>query len=243
MPDQQKTNNKLNLSLDFRVISVLLLIVVVAMLLLWRPWQGIGTSDRTISVTGESTVSAEPDEYVFYPSYKFANNNVESLSRKNDEVVKGLKALGVEDKDIKNNSSDYDFPVYREGTTESKTLILSFTITVNEKALAGGVQDYLLTTDPTGAITPQYTFSDDKRRELESQARDEATKDARAKAEQSANNLGFKIGEVKEVTDGSGFGVFPARGEAMIAEDTSSFSLQPGENKLSYSVTVVYFVK
>ncbi len=54
----------------------------------------------------------------------------------------------------------------------------------------------MVTTAPTGQVSPRPNFSDAKRKELESKARDEATKDARAKADQSARNLGFKVGKI-----------------------------------------------
>jgi len=82
---------------------------------------------------------------------------------------------------------------------------------------------------------------------LENQARDEATKDARAKADQSAKNLGFKVAAVKAVNDGSGFGGYPYPtidyAEGLKADDSrSSLTIQPGENDLSYTVTVTYFI-
>jgi uncharacterized protein YggE len=119
------------------------------------------------------------------------------------------------------------------------------TITVNDKALTQKVQDYLVTTSPTGSVSPQTTFSEAKRKELESKARDEATKDARSKAEQSAKNLGFKIGKVKSVEDGSGFGGIVLREGLTMASDSkaTSLSVQPGENDLHYTVTVTYYLR
>jgi uncharacterized protein YggE len=216
------------------------------MLMVWRPWTGL-SSDQTISVTGEAKLSDRPDEYVFYPSYQFKDADksvsLDQLSKKSAEVVAKLKELGVADNKIKTNSSGYDFPVYR-GDGQTATYTLSLTITVDSGDLAQKVQDYLITTSPEGAISPQAQFSDAKRRELESRARDEATKDARQKADQMAKNLGFKIGRIKTVTDSSGFGVIPLRG---VAEDSATsapqLTIQPGENDLHYSVTVEYFIR
>ena len=106
----------------------------------------------------------------------------------------------------------------------------------------------MITTSPVGTISPQADFSNSKRKELESQARDEATKDARAKAEQSAKNLGFKVDKVKSVEDGVGFrGIYPvvdgASGADLTIEPQSKLAVQPGENKINYTVTVTYFLK
>ncbi len=239
----------LNFSFDLRLITFLLAVTIVAMLLIWKPWSPTD-STRTIDVTGEARLTAEPDEFVFYPTYDFKNADkaaaLAEVSKKSDEVVAKLKELGVADKDIKTNSSGYDFPYYSDTSSPVLTYTLQLTVTIGNRELAQKVQDYLVTTTPTGAISPQATFSDTKRRELESKARDEATKEARAKAEQSAENLGFKIGKVKSVQDGLGFGndILPlnARG---IAEDTATTKLgiQPGENEFTYSVSVTYYLR
>jgi uncharacterized protein YggE len=236
-----------------RIVSALLLVVIVVMLALWRPWQyKPGSNDRTVTVTGEATVKAEPDEYVFNPYYEFKNKDKDaalaSLTKKSNSVIDGLKKLGVEDSKIKSNSNGYDYPVYLD-QKETSTYTLSLTVTVSNREMAQKVQDYLTDTTPAGSISPQATFSESKRKELESQARDEATKDARAKADQSANNLGFRIGAVKSVEDGAGFGIGPVplyegRGIALdSAMEKSSLPVQPGENELTYTVTVVYFLR
>jgi uncharacterized protein YggE len=249
--NKSRRTGSLSLSLDYRILCLVLLAVIVAMLALWRPWSANASGDRTIDVTGQTTVKSEPDEYVFYPNYEI--NNVDragalsEVTAKSDGVIKGLKEVGVADRQIKTNASDFGSfkPMpERDGSSPSYNLVV--TVTVGTKELAQKVQDYLLTTGPGGTITPQATFSEAKRKELESKARDEATKDARAKAEQSAKNLGFKVGAVKKVSDSNGFGVYP-----MVAQDSISSSgatrqmlaVQPGENELSYSVTVTYYLK
>lgn len=237
--------------LDYRVVIGVLLVVLVAMTAMWRPWeQQIDAKTRTVSVTGQAKLTAEPDEYVFTPSYQFKNADrkmaLGELSKKNDEVVKKLKELGVADSKIKTNSGGYDYPVYDKNNTSTPTYTLQFTVTVDAKDLAQKVQDYLLTTSPSGSVSPQVTFSDAKRTELENKARDAATKDARSKAEQSAQNLGFTIGQVKSVTDGTNFGrVYPVQDgiSAGAGSSSDSLSLQPGENDLTYQVSVVYFLK
>lgn len=244
---------KLNVSLDLRIVIVVLLVAIAAMLVIWKPWSGTGTSNRTVEVTGEASLTAAPDEFVFYPSYEFKNADKEAalaaMTEKSDEVTAKLKELGVDESDIKTNASGYDYPVFRDDTSDEVTYTAQVTVKVGTLALAQKVQDYLTTTTPTGAVTPQADFSDQKRKELEAKARDEATKDARAKADQSAENLGFTVGRVKSINDGAGFGgsiPFLGRGAAEATDSAASktqLTIQPGENELSYSVTVVYFIR
>lgn len=254
-PTEENTpaKNRVKFSMDLRIITFILLAVIAAMFLIWKPWSQVSSEDRTVSVTGEAKVAAEPDEFLFNPSYSFKNSDrdaaLSALSKKSDEVVKKLKDLGVPENKIKTNTDNYDYRPYfpERPEQEDQTYTLRFTVSVNTKELAQKVQDYLVTTTPEGTVSPQPTFSDSKRKELESQARDEATQDARSKAEQSAKNLGFKVGKVKSVSDGSGFGTFPSVGREL-ADDTleakpSGLNVQPGENELYYSVTVVYYVR
>lgn len=241
---------KLSLSLDYRFVTLGLLAVIIVMFFLWKPWVP-KTTDRTIEVNGQATVSARPDEFLFYPSYHFSNSNKQTalfeLAAKSEQLVSELKKLGVADKDIKTNSSGWSYPIYDGGSDKTPTYTLSLTVTVDSDELAQKVQDYLVTTEPIGGVSPQATFSEQKRKEVEDKARDQATKDARKKADQSAKNLGFRLSSVKTVNDGSGFGgIIPFAERSMaadIANPEASLSLQPGENELTYTVTVTYFIK
>jgi len=254
-PAAPPNKTKVSLSFDLRMVVGILLVIIVAMVVMWKPWNATHPNDRTVSVTGETTVKAEPDEYLFYPTYRFTgavkDTTLDQLSKKNEAIVAELKKLGVPDSKIKTDSSGYGdyYSISRDPGSEATTYTLRLSVTVGTKDLAQKVQDYLITTSPTGSVSPQATFSDAKRKELENKARDEATKDARAKADQSAKNIGFKVGKVQKVSDGSGFGgVSPAydgAGDLSLTEDSSKrqLSIQPGENDLRYSVTVVYYVK
>lgn len=248
------SNKRFNLALDYRLIIILLLAVIATMLIIWKPWApAVQDENRVIEVTGEATIKAEPDEYVFSPNYQFQNENrdqaLANLTKKSEEVIAKIKELGVADNSIKTNASGYDhYNFYYDSRLKTNNYTLQLTITLDNRELAQKVQDYLITTEPTGNVSPQATFSEAKRKELESQARDEATKNARAKAEQSGTNLGFKIGGVKSVKDGVGFGgIEPYYGRAMTTDMAQApeqkLAVQPGENELSYSVTVVYYLR
>lgn len=249
MPQQEQMSKKAGFSLDLRFIVVILVLVIGGMLATWQPWTNKTSDDRTISVAGQATVSAEPDEYVFYPNYEFTDADedtaIEKLTETNNQIASELKELGVKDNQIKTNAGNNNYYITREPDSDDAIYTLSITVIVDDKDLAQKVQDYLITTDPTGSITPYPTFSEAKQKELQSQARDQATKDARSKADQSAKNLGFTVGKVKSVDDGAGFGgIIPLdRSASSVAEDTaSSLPLQPGENELTYTVTVEYYL-
>ncbi len=248
--------NKLNFSLDLRIIIIVLLLVIVTMLIFWKPWNNNAPAqnDRVITVTGEAKITAEPDEFIFNPMYEFKNASKEaalaSLTKKSEEIISGLKAVGVADNKIKSDSDGYNYDYYYDAPNRQNNYNLRLTVRADTKELADKVQTYLVSTAPTGSVSPQANFSDKKRKELENKARDEATNDARSKAEQSAKNLGFKIGNVKSINDGtSQGGISPfLRGGAntlSIAEDSanSKLAVQPGEDDLAYSVEVTYYLR
>jgi uncharacterized protein YggE len=238
----------------WKLVSLVLLIALVITITLWKPWQpNIKAGERTVSVTGTATLKAEPDEFVFNPSYEFTDPDkqagLSAMTKKSDELVAKLKSLGVPSSKIKVDSNNYGtyYPVANGSTIYN----LSLTITTNSKDLTQKVQDYLLTTSPSGAVTPSANFSTAKQKALEAQARDKAEQDARSLAEQSAKNLGFKVNKVKTVDD-NGFDNFGGCGNGLckganlsssIPIDTATLSVQPGENELSYSVKVTYYIR
>ena len=238
----------------FRLLSALLIVIIAVMLFLWQPWQPtIRATDRTISVTGNATVTAGPDQYVFSPSYSFSGTDkqqaLDQLTAKSNDLVLRLKKLGVADKDIKTNASGYYgygyyMPMYAGGDTYT----LSVTVTARDAKLAQKVQDYLVTTSPSGAVTPSVSFSTGEQKQLQSQARGIAEQDARSQADQSAKNLGFTIAAVKSVVDGNLYGGGPIMYNGMasgadLAAPSKSLSIEPGQNDLSYTVQVVYYIK
>ena len=244
---------------NYKIISAALVLLAIGMLLIWQPWQKPYTSnDRTVTVTGDASLRATPDEYVFSPTYSFSaadsKTSLAQLTAKSDEIVSKLKALGVADSAIKTNSTGasgggiylYSPNVPTDGSTD---YTLAITVTLDSTKLLQAVQDYLVTTTPTGSVSPEATFSTAKQHSLEDQARNLAEKDARAKADQSASNLGFKVAAVKSVEDGSlegpilYNGLNAASGVASSVAKAPTLAVQSGQNDLTYSVTVVYFIR
>lgn len=246
---------KLNLSIDLRLISLLLLAALVTSLALWRPWTSSNSaSDRIIEVNGEAILKDTPDEFSFNPSYQFDTDTKEialaGISKKSAEVIDGLKKLGVKSNRIKADSNGFEnssFPSYG-GSKVSYSL--SITVLVDDPELVQKVQDYLVSTSPSGSVTPYTSFSETKRKSLESKGRTTAIKDARKKADQTAEELGFKVGKVKSISDtGQSNGdVFPlakpsiASDSQMTDKETQSINVEPGQNELSYSVTIKYYI-
>lgn len=244
---------KRNLTVTNFLVS-LLIISNLAVLLLWKPWALSAADDsRSIKVSGEATVKAVPDEYLLNVSIQ--KNNQEEVNALGNEVTAKLKQLGVAEKDIKIGSQAY---YYGDSGTSAKVApdiieptdvnTLTVAVTLSSKELAQKVQDYLLTLKPMGQVSPSPVFSKAKEKQLKNQARTEALKDARGKAESAAAELRAKLGDVLKMEDSeqkdwpvpyiSGAG--PALDSGNSRE---SLPIQPGENELTYNVTVTFALR
>jgi uncharacterized protein len=239
---------KLSLPLDLRVLCLVLLAVIVGMLIVWKPWQADTAGSRKITIRGEATVKAEPDQFQFSPAYE--RPTVEEISVLSEQMTAKLKEIGVAEKDIKVNANAYDkyVPAPRPEGGSTPTNYLSLRINAYDKAQAQKIQDYLVTTNPTGSITPYPTFSTEKRKSLEDEARGKALEDARKRAAQTAAGLDAKVGKVMEIKEGVNVGgVMPYLNDAVAmapeARSSSSLPVSPGENEYAYSVEVIFALR
>jgi uncharacterized protein YggE len=243
--------NGQKMSVDLRIVCLVLLSIIAGMLVVWRPWNSSDVPARTIDVVGEASVEAEPDEFQFYPSYQNKGTEREVIQQelivKVNEVITQLKVLGVDESDITLNSNSYDNFWEDNG---QQVVSNSLTVSVSDKELSQKVQDYLITTTPEGQLTPYPTFSKEKEKEIENQARTLALADAKQKADTTASELGVKVGKVVSVNDQQSGGMYPIAlrgGDAALgaADATSSSSLPvlPGKQDINYTITVKYELK
>lgn len=230
------------------VLQWVLLFAILGLLLWSQPWNNAdGPGSRKITVNGEATIQAEPDEYLFSPYFQKTGTDKEALKNQltdqTNEAIAKLKELGVEERDLKLDASSYEYWFYVEG--EESPMIFSLQISVDNKDLAQKVQDYLLTLDIQGQLTPTATFSEEKQKELDKQAIEKASEDAKSKAETQAKLAGAKIGKVLEINQASD-SVFPIAYDnalsvgAAESSERSSLPILKGENEYSQTVTITY---
>ena len=256
---------KLSLSISFKMLAITLLVTNLATLAIWRPWSTSSTSviTRKISVTGEVTLKSVPDEYDLSPYFEFSNADrtkaTEELTKQSTDITTKLKALGVKDEQITTNTNAYDKYSYPQpvDANSTNTLQLNYTVKVGTKALAQSVQDYFLTLKPKGQLSPQATFSEAKKKSLETEAREKAIDDAKQKAEKTAKQLGAKLGKVVTISDGNSYGgpimygkavatpmmASTSAGAADVSVTSGSVQVQPGQDDYVYSVQVEYEIK
>lgn len=228
-------------------------------------WYDRGTTDLTVN--GEATIKAVPDQYIFSPSYQEKGTDEatarEKVTQVGNGVVEKLRGIGVADGMMSSSVSvqpdySYGFPVptadsaSREAPQAAGYVgTYSLTITVNELALAQKVQEYLATTPVTGLVTPTSTFKDATRQKLERDARKLALEDAKAQAEDTASTLGVSIRGIESIGQpGWGGPIMPlgidqdrATSATAPAPEFASPNLLVGEQEISYQIQVVYRVR
>ena len=236
------------MSVDLRIVSAVLLALLVTSVVMWKPW--VSSTKKTVSLSGDASLKAEPDEFQFNPTYQEKGSDragmQATLIDHVNAVVTKLKELGVKESDITLASSTYD-NYWNDGTDQIVSNSLS--ITVNNKDLAQKVQDYLITTSPQGTLTPYPTFSEAKRKKVEAEVRTLAIEDAKDKAQATADELGMRVGKVVTVTDQSTGGVvmpMMSTSASGVLEDKATALTLPvlsGRQEVTYTVQVTYELK
>lgn len=247
-----KPTKKLTFSINPIIVIVVLLVVVVGMMGLWRPWE-VRTPERTITVTGQGSIDSTPDEFVFSPYFQRTGEDTKTLKAELDtygnKLLGELVKLGVSKESITLNSSSYDTP--EVGATapaqpeiqqqkQPNVAALNVVIKVSSKALAQKVQDHLATTDAQGQLTANPSFSKQKSDKLESEARERAIKNAREKADKTAEGLQVSVGKVVSVKETAGQNSIHPLAADSAERSASSLPVTPGKSTASATVEVVF---
>jgi uncharacterized protein len=229
--------------------------------------RSIDPAYNSITVSGEGEVFAVPDVASFSFSVSADATTVATaqaeVTKKMDAILKAMKDLGIEDKDVK--TSDYSvWPKYtyrqiycittpcpgtqqvQDGYTASHTV----TVKVRDTEKAGAA---LSAAGDAGATNLSgLTFTVDDLDTIVAEARDLAIKDAREKAEGLADDLGVRLVRVVSFSDSLGGYPQPyyARDtmgmggpEMMASNQAKAPTLPMGENKAQVSVSITYEIR
>ncbi len=202
------------------------------------------------TVSGEGKVTVIPDTAIINlgitvsrPSVKLAQNDANTVINK---ISTDVKKMGVESKDIRTGNYSI-YPQYNYNTQPAKIngyqVTASLTITVRDFDKINQVID---TSTADGANTVngiQLTVDEDKQKELLKQAREEAVKDAKAKAESLASAAGITLGRIVNIQES---GNTPVPQPRMFAADAVGLgsaektSIEPGSADITSAITLFY---
>jgi len=208
---------------------------------------------NSITVNGEGEVFSIPDLATFSFSVsadaKTAALAQEQVTEKMDAILASLKALGIEEKDIK--TSDYSvYPKYRYETVgnpiqDGFTVTHTVSVKVRKTDDAGKALAIAGEKGATNLSSVSFTVGDPE--ELNQEARSLAIKDAREKAKALSKELGVRLVRVVSYSDSSNGGVTPfyrvavdMGGDAIIEKAPT---LPMGENKVKVVVNVSYEIR
>lgn len=167
-----------------------------------------------------------------------------------NQLTTDIKKLGIEEKDIKtvnySVNPNYD---YREGTQKINGYMVNanIQIKINPVERANQVIDIATKAGATDVGNIQFVLNEEKKKELEEQARKTAITEAKTKAESLAKTAGIRLGKIVDIQE-SGSPYYAERPVAFsskemggaggaIVEDTQ---INPGENKITSNVSISY---
>ena len=209
---------------------------------------------RTIVVSGDGEATAAPDMATLTIGVQTeAKTAAEALSQnaaRMDAAIKKLKQRGVDEKDIQTSglsvSPQYDYDSSRPRSEPRITgYMASNNVVVKLRKLdkAGSIIDDAISGGANSMSGLSFGFADLS--PLLKEARRNAVKDARERAELYADAAGVKLGPVLRISDTFDVqpGPMPYAEVAAMDAKVASTPVSVGESSISARVTVVYGIE
>lgn len=199
-------------------------------------------AERSITVTGEATVSVAPDNANIRLGVTSQGKNAREASEANarqmTNVLAAIKEAGVADRDVQTSRLSLQ-PQYEQGKAGPARLLgfqvtNQITIRIREIDKFPGILDRAIAAGANEMSGIEFVVSEQSK--LLDQARDDAVSDARRKAELYAKAAGVKLGPVTSITEE---GSSPPR-PVVQAMRASAVPVAPGEQLLRAAVSVTF---
>ena len=204
-----------------------------------------------IAVTGSGTITVKPDiarlslgVQVTAPTVAVARSKAADAATK---VQAALKQKGVADKDITTQSLNIS-PQYASSPNRTPTItgyLVSnqLQVTVRNIDSTSEVLDAAVAAGGDAVRVNSISFTVDQPEQFLSQAREEAVKNARARAEVLAKAAGITLGAPRSISESTGGEAVFAPKAAQAADSglgAAPTPINPGEQTLKLTVSVVY---
>lgn len=209
-------------------------------------------SSFIVQGTGEAT--AIPDTALI--SFG-VNKNASTVQSAQDQVnaiinkiTADLKSLGVEEKNIKTTNysvnPNYD---YTGGSQKINGYVVNADVQVKIKPIdkANEAIDIATRDGATNVGSVQFVLNEEKQKDLEEQARNDAIKEAKEKAQSISKSAGIRLGRLIDVQEsGNPYQPVPMMNSLKVEDARSAgqavppTELNPGENKITSNVTLSY---
>jgi len=208
---------------------------------------------RSVSVSGAGTAYLVPDiAYIYVGVHTEKPSAAEAVTENTDQtqtMIQALRDFGIDANDIRTtNFSIWPSDKYDPQTglpTGQKTYIVDNTVYVTVRDL-DKLGDLLDTVVAAGANTVNSIQFDvaDKDAALKD-ARAEAVKDAKEKAQELADAAGVQLGDVQTIGfyDNVSYPVFEGKGGGGAEVAQAAVPIQPGQLTFTVNVNVTYLIK
>ena len=227
------------------------------------------SKDALFTADGTAEITYIPDTALLYLGVnKTAATQEEAKNQANkviNQIIEDLGKVGIEKKYIKTTNfsvnQEYDYSVMPAEAVPQEKLIApdsrrpkargytaSANIEVRVKPLEKANQAIDIATQDgaTQVSTSQLVLDEAQQKALESKARIQAIQNAKEKANDISKAAGIRLGRVLSVQENGGGGyprpylMMKSGDSAGSAEAVPPTNIQPGENKVSVSVTLSY---
>jgi uncharacterized protein YggE len=200
------------------------------------------SATRTISVTGQGSVSVRPDTSEVQVGVRVSGDSAQDvLDEANDratEVIDALEAQDISSDDIRTTGLSV-FPTYGPEGSEvtGYEASNSVTVTIRDIDRAGEVIDAAASAAGDAVTIDGISFSVADPEPALADARDAAVERAAVRAEELASAAGLAVGEVISISDAGSSTPGP-----VFAGDVAEAAvpIEPGSQQLTAQVTVVY---
>jgi uncharacterized protein YggE len=199
-------------------------------------------SPQQVTVTGTGKVQGVPDTLTVEAGIEFVAPDVTTAMNRTNErqqaVINSLTEAGVGRQDISTTNVSVQ-PQYggADGAIDGYRANNSIQVKIRKLGSASHVLAVIVSTggDATRINSVRYSIEDDS--QLVKDARARAFNDAKNRAEQYAQLSGLRLGEVMSIWEASGAPTPTPMPRAPMATEVP---LEPGEQTVSFSVTVVW---
>lgn len=202
----------------------------------------------TFDATGEGKVVVAPDQATLSMGVQEQGFNLkqvqEAVNKKMTNLSKGLKDLGIAERDIKTTGYNY-YPDYNDKSRY--TAYASVQVVVRDLEDVSPALDLISTLGLDNVSGPTFGLSDELQNKTVKEARALAIEKAKAKAEELAGLAGMKLGRIVNVVEGGNRppnymlrDAIAPMAEGGIAVEKTATPVEAGSSEVSVNVTVSY---
>lgn len=213
-----------------------------------------GNEPRYITVTGEGKAFIVPDIAVVSFGITKEGTDIPLLVTKTNEemnaIIKGIKDLGVNEKDIRTTQYSlnprYEYPE-KTGERIFKGYEMDQTINVKIRDFKKIGDIYNIATSNGANVVGDLYFSVDNPEKVQQEARTKAIEQAKTKANSITNASGLRLSRLINVNDGY-YPYYSATYEKAVGMGGSEVNsapapdIQPGQQEVDMTVTLTYRV-